>query len=84
MKGLPRTRAEFKELAEEGKKLRLEWRHAAEEIRRSRGSLGQVTGYDLKKCVVVNRGGKKVAVPVQDEQISQQLGEGDVDVDVQD
>ncbi|CAD5206218.1 unnamed protein product [Bursaphelenchus okinawaensis] len=75
---------EYKRLAEEGKRLRFEWKHTYEEIRRTRSITQPVSAYDLKKCVVVNRGGKRIALPVTDEEISQQLMEGDIDVEVQD
>ncbi|CAD5208952.1 unnamed protein product [Bursaphelenchus xylophilus] len=75
---------EYKRLVEEGKRLRYEWKQTYEEVRRTRAVSQPVAAYDLKKCVVVNRGGKRIAVPVTDEEISQQLMEGDIDVEVQD
>lgn len=69
---------------EEGKRLRQEWRQAVDDMRRSKSQIQP--GYDLKKCVVINRGGKKVAISVEEaeDEIAPQMIDADEQVDVQD
>ncbi|KAI6234392.1 hypothetical protein M3Y99_00789700 [Aphelenchoides fujianensis] len=59
LKRCDRDSKEFNELLEEGRRLREEWRAAAEDLKRGKSVEAEPPGYDIRKCVVVGRNRKR-------------------------